>query len=86
MVSIYHTKCFSKMTEKQTKIIDFIKSSISGKRYLFEFEKIIEVKYNQRYEWQIRGSVLAKMVKKGLIKSRFDSGKGYNRTTIYYYL
>ena len=74
------------MTEKQNKIIEFIKSSTNSKRYLCEFEKIIEVRYNQRYEWQIRGSILAKMVKKGLIKSRFDSGKGYNRTTIYYYL
>jgi hypothetical protein len=44
MVSIFYTKSFSVMTEKQTKIIEFIKSSKEGKRYLCEFEKIIEVK------------------------------------------
>jgi hypothetical protein len=79
------------MTEFQQKIIEFINTAENKKRYLCEFIDIIPVKTNQVYEWQVRGSILAKMVKSGIIKERMDSPrygrKGRrNRQTIYYYL
>ena len=85
------TKNSKKMTDFETKVIDFIKSSEKNRRYLCSFYDLIPVLYNQRYEWQIRGSILAKMVKKGVIKSDMDRPpKGMrgrrNRQTIYFYL
>ncbi len=76
------------MTELQNKIIDFIKSSPNKKRYLTEFEDIIQVKSNFRYQHSVRAGILGRMVNKGLLKEHQDgAGKyGRNRNTIYYYL
>ncbi len=77
------------MTELQTKIIEFIKSSPNrGKRYLTEFEDIIQVKSNLRYQHSVRAGILGRMVNNGLIKSSQDrTGKRQrNRNLIYYYL
>ena len=71
-----------KITEKEQQIIDFINSSKDGKRYLWEFEEIIPVKYNKRYEWMIRGARLGKMVKKGLLNAHYAN----DRMRQYYYL
>jgi hypothetical protein len=72
------------MTELQSKVIEFIKSSPNrGKRYLTEFEDIIEVKNNLRYQHSIRAGILGRMVTAGLIKKKME---GRNRNHIYYYV
>lgn len=81
------------MTELQSQIIEFIKSSKNkGKRYLTEFESVIIVKTNIRYQHSVRGGILGKMVNKGLIKTNSDKSLNdkvknrRNRNNIYYYL
>lgn len=80
------------MTELQNKIIEFIKSSENKRRYLTEFESIIIVKNNIRYQHSVRAGVLGKMVNKGLIKTSSDKSLNdkvknrRNRNNIYYYL
>lgn len=70
------------MTELQTKIIEFIKSSPIGKRYLTEFESIIQVKSNLRYQHSVRAGILGRMVNNGLIKSSQDrTGEGSETET-----
>lgn len=70
------------MTEAQKKVIGFINQSPEKKRFLCEFEEVIPVAHNKRYEWMIRGGVLGKMVKAGIIKVKIARGR--NRQ--YYYL
>ena len=81
------------MTDLQNKIIDFIKSSQNkGKRYLTEFEDVIVVKTNIRYQHSVRAGILGKMVNKGIIKTNSDKSLNdkvknrRNRNNIYYYL
>ena len=81
------------MTELQNKIIEFIKSSQNkGKRYLTEFESIIILKANIRYQHSVRAGILGRMVNKGLIKTNSDKSLNdkvknrRNRNNIYYYI
>lgn len=63
------------MTENEILIIQFTLEGKNHTRYLCEYEYIIPINYNKRYEWMIRSARLGKMVKKGLLYPYYASNR-----------
>ncbi len=76
------------MTPKQQEILEFIKASPTGKRYLHEFEDIMPTQTNKEsHKLAVRAGALGRMVKLGIIKKYTEKrGRhlGSHKTNYYF--